>query len=247
MNMNKKQKIDQAIILAAGFGLRMRPLTLTTPKPLVKLNKKPIIYYILEELKKNEIKKCFINVHYLPLKIEKYIEEYRALNKSMDIIIIKEKVILETGGAIKNILEKNDNKPVIVINADSLIISFEQVSPLTLLMKQFNVNTMDFLLLLDDLKNSIGYYDKGDFSFSNNGAPSRIIRNMNNGLAYTGWQILNPNAVHKVNNNVFSLNYCYNKAIKDNTIWGMLNTQKWLHIGTINALNEANRWLENYK
>ena len=247
MNMNKKQKIDQAIILAAGFGLRMRPLTLTTPKPLVKLNKKPIIYYILEELKKNEIKKCFINVHYLPLKIEKYIEEYRALNKSMDIIIIKEKVILETGGAIKNILEKNDNKPVIVINADSLIISFEQVSPLALLMKKFNVNTMDFLLLLDDLKNSIGYYDKGDFSFSNNDAPSRIIRNMNNGLAYTGWQILNPNAVHKVNNNVFSLNYCYNKAIKDNTIWGMLNTQKWLHIGTINALNEANRWLENYK
>jgi len=245
--MNKKQKIDQAIILAAGFGLRMRPLTLTTPKPLVKLNKKPIIYYILEELKKNEIKKCFINVHYLPLKIEKYIEEYRALNKSMDIIIIKEKVILETGGAIKNILEKNNNKPVIVINADSLIISFEQVSPLTLLMKQFNVNTMDFLLLLDDLKNSIGYYDKGDFSFSNNSAPSRIVRNMNNGLAYTGWQILNPNAVHKVNNNVFSLNYCYNKAIKDSTIWGILNTQKWLHIGTINALNEANRWLGNYK
>ena len=107
MNMNKKQKIDQAIILAAGFGLRMRPLTLTTPKPLVKLNKKPIIYYILEELKNNEIKKCFINVHYLPWKIEKYIEGYRALNKSMDIIIIKEKVILETGGAIKNILEKN--------------------------------------------------------------------------------------------------------------------------------------------
>jgi NDP-sugar pyrophosphorylase family protein len=70
---------------------------------------------------------------------------------------------------------------------------------------------------------------------------------MNNGFAYTGWQILNPNAVHKVNNNVFSLNYCYNKAIKDNTIWGMLNTQKWLHIGTINALNNANRWLENYK
>ena len=78
--MHKKPKIDQAIILAAGFGVRMRPLTLTTPKPLVILNNKPIIYYILEELKNNKIKKCFINVHYLSLKIEKYIEEYRALN-----------------------------------------------------------------------------------------------------------------------------------------------------------------------
>jgi MurNAc alpha-1-phosphate uridylyltransferase len=245
--MYKKQKIDQAIILAAGFGVRMRPLTLTTPKPLVKLNKKPIIYYILEELKNNEIKKCFINVHYLPLKIEKYIEEYRAFNKSMDIIIIKEKVILETGGAIKNILKKNANGPIIAINADSLIIPFKQVSPLSLLIKKFNANTMDFLLLLDDFKNSIGYYDKGDFSFSSNDSPSRIVRNMNNGLAYTGWQILGPNAVQKINKNVFSLNYCYNKAITDNTIWGIINTQKWLHIGTINALNEANTWLENYK
>ena len=245
--MYKKQKIDQAIILAAGFGVRMRPLTLTTPKPLVKLNKKPIIYYILEELKNNEIKKCFINVHYLPLKIEKYIEEYRAFNKSMDIIIIKEKVILETGGAIKNILKKNDNGPIIAINADSLIIPFKEVSPLSLLIKKFNANTMDFLLLLDDFKNSIGYYDKGDFSFSSNDAPSRIVRNINNGFAYTGWQIVNPNAIHKINKNVFSLNYCYNKAITKNTIWGMINSQKWLHIGNINALNEANRWLENYK
>ena len=245
--MYKKQKIDQAIILAAGIGVRMRPLTLTTPKPLVKLNKKPIIYYILKELKKNRIKKCFINVHYLPLKIEKYIEEYRALNKSMNIVIIKEKVILETGGAIKNILEKNNNKPIIAINADSLIIPFKEVSPLSLLIKKFNANTMDFLLLLDDFQNSIGYYDQGDFSFSSNDSPSRIIRNMNSGFAYTGWQILNPNAVLKVNKNVFSLNYCYNKAITKNTIWGMINSQKWLHIGNINALNEANRWLENYK
>jgi aminoglycoside/choline kinase family phosphotransferase len=79
--MYKKLQIDQAIILSAGFGARMRPLTLTTPKPLVKLNNQPIIYYILEELKNNKIKKCFINVHYLSVKIEKYIEKYKTLNK----------------------------------------------------------------------------------------------------------------------------------------------------------------------
>jgi DNA polymerase III alpha subunit (gram-positive type) len=92
----KKQKITQAIILAAGFGVRMRPLTLTTPKPLVKLKNKPLIFYILEELKKNKIKKCFINVHYLSLKIKKYIDEYKKTNQTMEIIIIKEEVILDT-------------------------------------------------------------------------------------------------------------------------------------------------------
>lgn len=245
--MYKKQKITQAIILAAGFGVRMRPLTLTTPKPLVKLKNKPLIFYILEELKKNKIKKCFINVHYLSLKIEKYIDEYKKTNQTMEIIIIKEEVILDTGGAIKNIINKDNSQPTIVINADSLIVPFKSISPLSLLIDNFDSKNMDFLLLLDNFKDSIGYHGKGDFSFSNKNNPSTIIRNMNNGLAYTGWQVLNPNAVNQVINNVFSLNYCYDKAIKENLIWGIINTQKWLHIGTIEALNEANTWLENYK
>ena len=245
--MYKKQKITQAIILAAGFGVRMRPLTLTTPKPLVKLKNKPLIFYILEELKKNKIKKCFINVHYLSLKIKKYIDEYKKTNQTMEIIIIKEEVILDTGGAIKNIINKDNSQPTIVINADSLIVPFKSISPLSLLIDNFDSKNMDFLLLLDNFKDSIGYHGKGDFSFSNKNNPSTIIRNMNKGLAYTGWQILNPNAVNQVINNVFSLNYCYDKAIKENLIWGIINTQKWLHIGTIEALNEANTWLENYK
>ena len=245
--MYNKTKITEAIILAAGFGARMHPLTLTTPKPLVLLKNKPIIFYILEELKKNKIKKCFINVHYLSLKIEEYIKEYKKFNKSMEIIIIKEKVILDTGGAIKNIKDKDNNKPIIVINGDSLIIPFKSISPLSLLIKNYNAKNMDFLLLLDDFKNSIGYYNKGDFAFSSKNRPSRISRNINNGLAYTGWQILNPKVTNEVKKNVFSLNFCYDNAMKNNSIWGILNNQKWLHIGTIEALKEANTWLENYK
>ena len=165
----------------------------------------------------------------------------------MEIIIIKEEVILDTGGAITNIINKDNSQPTIVINADSLIVPFKSISPLSLLIDNFDSKNMDFLLLLDNFKDSIGYHGKGDFSFSNKNNPSTIIRNMNKGLAYTGWQILNPNAVNQVINNVFSLNYCYDKAIKENLICGIINTQKWLHIGTIEALNEANTWLENYK
>ena len=140
--MYNKTKITEAIILAAGFGARMRPLTLTAPKPLVLLKNKPIIFYILEELKNNKIKKCFINVHYLSLKIEEYIKEYKKFNKSMEIIIIKEKVILDTGGAIKNIKDKDNNKPIIVINGDSLIIPFKSISPLSLLIKNLLIVKM---------------------------------------------------------------------------------------------------------
>ena len=75
-------EISQAIILAAGFGTRMQPLTFKTPKPLIKINNKPIIFYILEELRKNNIKNCFINTHYLSEKIEKYINTYKKKNPS---------------------------------------------------------------------------------------------------------------------------------------------------------------------
>ena len=93
--MNKNIPIiSQAIILAAGFGTRMQPLTFKTPKPLIKIDNKPIIFYILEELRKNNIKNCFINTHHLSEKIEEYINEYKNINHSMNIIIVK--VILST-------------------------------------------------------------------------------------------------------------------------------------------------------
>ena len=243
--MNKNPIISEAIILAAGFGKRMQPLTLDIPKPLVRIMDKPIIYYILEELRNHNIKKCFINVHYLPDKIIEYIEVYKKLYNCMEIIVVKENIILDTGGAIKNINNKNNEKPIIVINGDSLIVSKKSTSPLSLLLNNFNFTKMDFLLLLDNFKNSIGYYGKGDFSFSNKNNPSKITRNTDTGLAYTGWQILNPQVINHVKLQKFSLNYCYDESINNSSFWGIMNTEKWLHIGTMNALNEANKWLEN--
>ena len=160
-------KISQAIILAAGFGTRMQPLTFKTPKPLVKINNKPILYYILEELRKNNIKNCFINTHHLSEKIEKYINEYKYKNQTMNINIVNEKKILDTGGAIKNIKNKDTSKPILVINGDSIIIPNHSENFLSQLTSNFKPRNMDFLLLLDNKKKSIGYDGKGDFSFYN--------------------------------------------------------------------------------
>ena len=237
-------KISQAIILAAGFGTRMRPLTFKTPKPLIKINNLPIIFYILEELRKNNITNCFVNTHHLSDKIEKYINIYNKKNQSMKIKIIKEEKILETGGAVKNIKEKDITKPIVVINGDSIIIPTNSKNFLADLIKNFEPNNMDFLLLLDDMQNSIGYSGKGDFKSNSEIYPSRIYRRQFNSFAYTGWQILNPKIIDKVKVNKFSLNLCYDRAIKSNLLWGIKNSGKWLHIGTKSALDEANEWFK---
>jgi MurNAc alpha-1-phosphate uridylyltransferase len=239
--------ISQAIILAAGFGRRMQPLTFKVPKPLVRINNKPIIFYILEELRKNNINHCFINTHYLSEQIEEYIKEYKKINLAMKISIIKEEIILETGGAIKNIKQKDVSKPILVINGDSIIIPNNSTNFLTEFIAKFEQKEMDFLLLLDDMRNSIGYDGKGDFSFFHKTMPSRVYRKYSDSLAYTGWQILNPKIIDEVKINKFSLNICYDKAIKNNSIWGTTHSGKWLHIGTKNALKKANEWLKSNK
>ena len=244
--MNKN--INQAIILAAGYGKRLRPLTLKTPKPLILVNKKPIIFYLLEELRNNNIHKCFINVHYLPDQIINYIHQYSKQYKYMDIKIIKEKVILDTGGAIKNITKRFNNKPLIVINGDSIIISKNKIkSPLKILINNFNIKLMDYLLLLDTNQNSIGYKGNGDFNIKDNKNISMIDRSSEHNIAYTGWQIVNPKPIIKINKKIFSLNLCYNEAIKNKLLWGVLNKGKWLHIGTKKSLIESEKWIKSYK
>ena len=237
-------EISQAIILAAGFGTRMQPLTFKTPKPLIKINNKPIIFYILEELKKNNIKNCFINTHHLSEKIEKYIHTYKKNNPYMNINIIKETEILETGGAIKNIKDKDKTKPIIVINGDSIIIPDNSKNFLSDLIKNFDPFKMDFLLLLDDRKKSIGYKGKGDFITNSETFPAKIFRKQAKSFAFTGWQILNPKIIDEIRINKFSLNVCYDKAIENNLLWGIKNSGKWLHIGTKSALDEANEWFK---
>ena len=240
--------ISQAIILAAGFGKRMLPLTKKIPKPLIKINNKPIIYYILEELRNNSIFTCYINVHYLPEKIIEYIKYYSKLHNYMNINIVKEKNILDTGGGIKNIFNTNNNiKPTIVINGDSIIISNQNTTPLKELINNFNEKTMNFLLLLDDKTSSIGYTGTGDFKILKTNSPSIIQRSNVNSFAYTGWQIVNPVPIIKIKNKNFSLNYCYDKAIKNNLLWGIRNKNKWLHVGNKPSLLEATQWINDNK
>ena len=93
---------------------------------------------------------------------------------------------------------------------------------------------MDYLLLLDTNQNSIGYKGNGDFNIIDNKNISMIDRSSQHNIAYTGWQIVNPKPIIKINKKIFSLNLCYDEAIKNKLLWGVLNKGKWLHIGTKN-------------
>ena len=239
----------QALILAAGYGTRMLPLTLKTPKPLVKLLDKPLIMYILEQIKSNNIDHCYINSHHLHNKIKRFVKEFQKENIFPKIKISYEKNILETGGAIKNINLTNNNS-LLVINADSIIINENDNNIIKKLKENFKPKKMDALLLLDNFKNSIGYEGTGDFVIKEKSFLSSIERKSNSSAetyAFTGWQILNPQMINKINIKRFSLNYFYDNAIKNNRLWGIINEDKWLHIGTINALKDSEKLLEEVK
>ncbi|PPR27950.1 MAG: D-glycero-alpha-D-manno-heptose 1-phosphate guanylyltransferase [Alphaproteobacteria bacterium MarineAlpha9_Bin1] len=250
MKNNSKFKISQALILAAGYGKRMQPLTLKTPKPLIKLLNKPLISYILDQLIINKINNCFINSHYLYRDINKYIKKFQKQNSSPKIFISYEKDVLDTGGAIKNLDNVIMDEPLIVLNGDSIIFKTTSLNPLDELIFNFKAKKMDALLLLDDYKNAIGYEGKGDFIFENRNLPSTIYREpniMKNSYAFTGWQILNPKLLNNINKDKFSLNHFYDKAIDNKRLWAIKNKNKWIHIGTIQALKQSEEWLKRIR
>ena len=243
-------KISQALILAAGYGERMHPLTLTTPKPLIKLLKKPLIGYILDQLIVNNIRYCFINSHHLYKKINKYAEKFQKLSNYPILSVTYEKNILDTGGAIKNINKIILEEPLLVINGDSILIQTKTLNPLEKLIRYFNPQLMDALLLLDNMEDAVGYNGDGDFILKHKTLPAPINRNFNRSakaFAFTGWQILNPKVVKNINLDKFSLNLFYDNAINKERLWGIINQDKWLHIGTLEALKESERWLIKVK
>ena len=248
MDNNLKKTKYQALILSAGYGKRMLPLTLLTPKPLIKLLGKPIITYLLKQLENNNISSCFINSHHLSDKIELFVAEYLKKNSLINIHTSYEKEILDTGGAIKNINDINCD-PLIVINGDSIIINTNHHNPIKVLKENFDPVQMDALLLLDNYKNSIGYEGQGDFVFKKNNPDliERIGKQTKGALAFTGWQILNPKIVKNINKKKFSLNYFFDQAIRNNRLCGLINKNKWLHIGNLESLKESSMWLEKFK
>ena len=221
--------IKNAMILAAGFGRRLYPLTLNCPKPLLKIGNETLLSNTLKFLEQFGIKKVVINVHYLSNQIINYINKNKF---NLEIILVNEKdKILNTGGGILNAVHNFSNEPFLVINPDTIWNS-NYLEELRLMEKEFFMNKKNkcFLLVVNNNK-SFDKSMKGDFNLENKLINRKDKKNLR--YIYTGVQILKPDIFKQSNLKVFSLNKIWDQLIQNNFLLGKESDINFLHVSTL--------------
>lgn len=227
---------DTAMVLAAGKGTRMAPLTDTLPKPLVQLMGKPLIDHALSRLDAGGIGRVIVNVHYLADKLEAHLLE-RIKPK---ITISDERAeLLETGGGVRKALPLIGARPFYLVNSDS--VWFEAGAPaLSRLSDAWDDACMDALLLVVPLDRSSGYVGRGDFVRSADGRLTRLSdAPADEGYVYMGTAILHPRLFTDAPSGMFSLNLLFDRAIRAGRLYGLVHDGDWMHVGTPDAIGEA--------
>ena len=223
-------KLTNGMILAAGFGKRMMPITSKIPKPLIKIGQTTLLENCILRLKDFGIEEIVINTHYLSSEIENYINNK---NFNLNINIFKEKNILDTGGGILNATKKFNNDPFIVLNPDT-IWNTKHVKEFESLAKIYFDKKNPALLLVNKNKS----YDKnfkGDFNINYKDV---ISRNKFNQMIYTGAQILDRTIFKNLNIKPFSMNKIWDQLIIKNSLVGFESDQEFLHVNSREIYNK---------
>jgi len=234
-------KPKTAMLLAAGLGSRMRPLTDTRPKPLVEVNGKALADHALERLDEAGVSTVAVNLHYKADMLEAHL----ANRKSPKIVFSDERAaLLETGGGIAKALPLLGKEPFIVVNTDSLWT--EGTKPALLrLQEAWDDATMDCLLLVAPTVSSLGYNGRGDFSLEPDGT---LVRRQESQLApfvFTGAYILHPRLFNNAPEGKFSMNVLWDRAIETGKLKGLRHDGVWMEINTPKAVDIASDVLAN--
>jgi len=224
-------EIKTALILCAGYGKRLNPLTLELPKPLLKLNNITLLEKTFNLIKSLGIKKVKLNTFYLKEKIKNFIND---LNLDLDIEIIEDgNQILNTGGGILNMIKKSNEENFIVFNPDT-IWSNEYVSCIKDMEKAyFKEKSKNILLVV----NKILSFDQklgGDFNLNNN----ILKKENNNNFIYTGCQMINKNLFLKLSNQSFSILDIWNDLLLQNKLFGHESKNKFYHVTDLRIYQE---------
>ena len=225
-------KIDKAIILSAGYGKRLNPLTLSRPKSLLKINKKTLLENIIYLLEKFGIKEIKINTHYLSDQIASFINSKKFNSK---IILIEEhKQILDTGGGVLNAAKNFNNDPYFVLNPDT-IWSQPHLDDFRVMEEKYFDNGCKSILLVVDKAKSFDKTLKGDFNLKDNILDGRSHKKQ---YIYTGSQILNNSVFKNKKNEQFSMNLIWDILIKNKQLLGVKSKQEFLHVTNIKTYKE---------
>ncbi len=234
-------QISKAMIMAAGMGTRMRPLTDTMPKPLVPFSGKPLIDHVLDRLADAGIAEAVVNVHYLADMLEAHL----ASRRHPRIIISDEReALLDTGGGTKKALPLLGDDPIITFNSDS-VWADEIGSNLASLMAAWDPERMDALLMIADAARTIGYVGRGDFQMDEEGLLARRDPSTTAPYMFAGVQIIKPGLFADGPDGPFSTNLIWDRLIEKGRLFGHRMSGVWMHVGAPDDLAEAEAFLRD--
>jgi N-acetyl-alpha-D-muramate 1-phosphate uridylyltransferase len=226
-----------AMVLAAGLGLRMRPITATIPKPLVRVAGKTLLDHVLDKLAAIGIDKAVVNVHYLPDQIIRHVAE----RPHPRIVISDERnEILGTGGGVVKALPLLGTAPFFHMNADTMWIDGVR-SNLTRLSEAFDPARMDMLMLMAPTTSSIGYDGRGDYTMSADGTLHKRKEKQIAPFVYAGAAIISPQLFDSAPRGEFGLPKLFDDAEEAGRLFGLRLEGTWMHVGTPDAIGEAER------
>jgi N-acetyl-alpha-D-muramate 1-phosphate uridylyltransferase len=229
---------ETAIVLAAGHGKRMRPLSENVPKPLVQVAGRPLIDHCLDGLAEVGVKTAIVNVHHLADRIQSHL----AGRAEPRILISDEReMLLETGGGVKKALSLTDRDAVLLRNSDSFWIEGVRRN-LDWLAGGWDGDRMDVLLLLAPTVRAVGYSGRGDFLLDKDGRLERRSERMVAPFVYAGAAILHRRIFAKTPDGPFSLNFLFDRAIESGRLFGVRLDGLWVNVetpGSVAAANDA--------
>ena len=228
-----------AMVMAAGLGTRMRPLTDKTAKPLLAVAGRAMIDILLDNLAATGVKRVVVNVHWCADDVEAHLSQ----RSNLDVVISDERDrLLETGGGLAKARPLLGDDPIFVVNTDAFW-GPHGPEPLVALASEFDSERMDERLLLADTGRCLGFHGAGDFFLSQTGQLKRRGDAVSAPWAYAGVRILKPQLYDDLAVEPFSANKIWDDLLPEGRLYGHPLDRFWLHVGDPQALKDADMWV----
>ena len=224
-------KINTALILCAGYGKRLNPITLKIPKPLIEINEITLLENSINFLEKLEIENIKINTYYLHNQIQDFILNYKSNSKIE--ILNDGNEILDTGGGILNLINRSDENDFIVLNPDTVWGDNYLKTTINMMDYYFQKKVKNLLMIVNK-ENSFDERMRGDFSLSN----EKLLKNKENNFIYTGLQIINKSLFKNEKVMPFSVTKIWDEAIKNEMLYGFESKEQFIHLTDLEIYNK---------